>query len=317
MRGLAPLPLVALLLASTLWLPAPAARAAPGEFESYLQAAVRLYDSLDYERALEYLGRAKAKAGSVDDDVQVSLYEGIVLAELGRTDDSTAAFRAALLLRPEARLPLKVSPKVEEAFQLEQARVQKELAARPQAPPAPPTSPPRAKPPTPPATPPPPLAAQPPAPQVRRNRLSTAFVGLFFGFYTLEYERVMDGHISLLAEGLLVNYQPTLAPTADGLLQLGGLQGGIGARFYPLGAPDGFYLSPQLDLAVGTARTRERGVTTAVNGSNLMLAGTAGYSATLLDWVAVGVGAGVAYGLGSGPHRGWTGRLRLSAGVAF
>lgn len=308
MRGLAPLPLLMVLLPA-LSFGAPDAGPPPREFESYLLAATRLYDSLDYERALDYLGRAKGKAETMDDDVQVSLYEGIVLAELGRTDDSTTAFRAALLLKSDARLPLKVSPKVEDAFQLERDRVQKELAARPRPPPLPPPS----APPAPPTGLPAPLV-QP----VRANRLSTALVGLFLGFYSVEYERVMAGSTSLLAEGQLINYQPTVAPGADGLLRLAVLQGGIGARFY-LGsaAPNGFYLSPQLDLAAGASQVRERAVTTTTTGSNVMVAGTAGYSATLFDWMALAVGGGVAYGLGPGPLQGWSLRLRLSAGVAF
>src|SRR5262245_66483887 len=123
MRGLAPLPLVLWLSAAAHAAPdAGTSAAAPREFESYLLAATRLYNSLDYERALEYLGRAKKKVESMGDDVQVSLYEGIVLAELGRTDDSTAAFRAALLLKPDARLPPKVSPKLEPAFQRDRQR---------------------------------------------------------------------------------------------------------------------------------------------------------------------------------------------------
>jgi len=134
-----------LLAAAAVWLWAIAAPAAAGasgaagnDVQRYIQAAAKLYESLDYDQALEQLAHAKALAVRADDGVEISLYEGIIYADMsGHRDQSQAAFRAALLLRPDARLPVKVSPKVEKEFEQlrkqvtqEQAKEQKEQAKR-------------------------------------------------------------------------------------------------------------------------------------------------------------------------------------------
>ncbi len=100
------------------------------ELQTYLQAALRLYESLDYEQALEKLARAKGYVRDLEDDALLSFHEGIILSELNRWEQAKAAFRAGLLLKPEARLPLKVSPKVEKEFEVVRAEVQRELAAQ-------------------------------------------------------------------------------------------------------------------------------------------------------------------------------------------
>lgn len=119
---------------------APAPARAPSEeqaarlatqFQTYLTAAVRLYESLEYEQALEKLARAKTFARDTEDDASLSVYEGIVLADLGRRQQSMAAFRAGLLLKPEATLPLKVSPKVEKDFEKVRTDVFRELGLKP------------------------------------------------------------------------------------------------------------------------------------------------------------------------------------------
>jgi tetratricopeptide (TPR) repeat protein len=102
----------------------------PKELRTYLQAALRLYESLDYEQALEKLGRAKSYVRTLEDDALLSFYEGIILADLNRKEESKAAFRAGLLLKPDARLPMKVSPKVEQDFEAVRADVQRELASQ-------------------------------------------------------------------------------------------------------------------------------------------------------------------------------------------
>src|SRR3954468_24322667 len=81
------------------------------DIRRYLTAAERLYHNLDNERALEQVQRAKQYASGLEDDVLVALYEGTILSDLGRADDAMAAFRTALLLKPTAKLPMKVSPK--------------------------------------------------------------------------------------------------------------------------------------------------------------------------------------------------------------
>ncbi len=105
------------------------ARAAKGSFRTYFIAATRLYEKLEYERALEQLARAKELARGEEEDVRVALYEGIILADLGRRDEAKAAMRTALYLQPDAKLPVKVSPKVERDFEDLRREVWRELTA--------------------------------------------------------------------------------------------------------------------------------------------------------------------------------------------
>ncbi|MBZ4417061.1 tetratricopeptide repeat protein [Myxococcus sp. RHST-1-4] len=86
-------------------------------FRARLQTAARLYEELEYEQSLEALFHAKAQARSDEDRVQVALYRGIVLADLGQRPQSLTAFREALSLNLDARLPVRVSPKVERDFE--------------------------------------------------------------------------------------------------------------------------------------------------------------------------------------------------------
>jgi tetratricopeptide (TPR) repeat protein len=116
--------------------PAPGKSASPprapgkgNEFQTYLNAAVRLYESLEYEQALERLSRARRYVREVEDDVIISLYEGIIHADMGRKEQSQAAFRDGLLLQPDAKLPVKVSPKVERDFEAVRQDVRRELDA--------------------------------------------------------------------------------------------------------------------------------------------------------------------------------------------
>jgi chemotaxis protein histidine kinase CheA len=105
---------------------APAEERSP-EFQRYLLAASHLYENLEYERALEQLASARRFAHGVEDDVIIALYEGLILADLGK-QEFLAAFKAALFLQPDAKLPVKVSPKVEQDFEAVRAEVRKELA---------------------------------------------------------------------------------------------------------------------------------------------------------------------------------------------
>lgn len=101
----------------------------PQAVQKYLFAASRLYQTLEYERALEQLKRARAVTSGVADDAAIARYEGVVLFDMGKRDDGLAAFRESLYLEPDAVLPLKVSPKISEAFEATRAKVKKELAA--------------------------------------------------------------------------------------------------------------------------------------------------------------------------------------------
>jgi tetratricopeptide (TPR) repeat protein len=98
----------------------PSARKTPApreDFQSAFSAAVGLYENFEYEKALEQLSRARALAQGVEQEVPVALYQGIVQAELGQREESLASFRTGLYLQPDAKLPVKVSPKVERDFE--------------------------------------------------------------------------------------------------------------------------------------------------------------------------------------------------------
>jgi len=119
------------------------ARKAPAkaDFASLLAGAVRLYEDLEYEQALKQLGRAKAVARGPEQEATVALYEGIMLGELGQRDQALAAFRTGLYLQPEAKLPAKVSPKLERDFEEVRQGVLRDLGIA-QAPPPPQPPPP-------------------------------------------------------------------------------------------------------------------------------------------------------------------------------
>jgi hypothetical protein len=154
----------------------PSTARAQDDFSRYLKAAARLYKSLEYERALDQVQRAKKLANTLDQDVAVALHEGIILADMGKRDESLVAFKTALLLEPEAKLPFKVSPKMERDVEEIRTQVRKELVESPPAPPAPATSAPEAQalarkepgPQPPPASSEQPAPAQPPPGDVRQ-----------------------------------------------------------------------------------------------------------------------------------------------------
>jgi len=96
--------------------------------QRHLLAAEALYQQLEYERAMDEIQAAKKLSPSPEESVMLSLYEGILAAELGRRDESRAAFTAALFQRPDAALPGKVSPKVQADFEAVKAEVRAALA---------------------------------------------------------------------------------------------------------------------------------------------------------------------------------------------
>ncbi|WP_143177760.1 tetratricopeptide repeat protein [Cystobacter ferrugineus] len=87
----------------------------------------RLYEALEYERALEQIEQAKRMVPGVEASVALVLYEGIILAEMIRMDEANRAFRAALFLRPDAKLPVVVSPKLKKHFESARAEVNREM----------------------------------------------------------------------------------------------------------------------------------------------------------------------------------------------
>jgi hypothetical protein len=138
-----------LLLVLFLLPPRPALAQGSSEVQAYLLSVKRLYEDFENESALKQIARAKTLPRTPDEDVTLSLYEGVIQADLNRWAESAAAFKAALSQRPEAQLPVKVSPKVQQHFEKVRQDVKQELAARakpPEPPPAPPAPPPATKP---------------------------------------------------------------------------------------------------------------------------------------------------------------------------
>lgn len=103
---------------------------AASDFERYLTEATRLYDDLEYEKALEQLARAREVARGAEEEVTVTLYEGILFAEFNKWEQARASFLTALLLNPEAKLPVRVSPKLNREFEAQRERARQVLAKR-------------------------------------------------------------------------------------------------------------------------------------------------------------------------------------------
>jgi len=101
--------------------------------ETAVLSVRQLYDDLEYEQALEQLIHARSLAKSVEDEALLSLYEGVILADLGRSLAADAALRSALLRRADSTLPVSVSPKIEQRFEALRREVKRQLAAQPHA----------------------------------------------------------------------------------------------------------------------------------------------------------------------------------------
>ncbi|MGE6762988.1 hypothetical protein ACQKGO_33565 [Corallococcus interemptor] len=134
---------VGVVLSSLVLSPLGATAEEDSQGQACFLAAGRFYDDLEYEHALEELACARRYSAREEDTVRISLWEGIILADLGRSEASDAAFKAALSLRPDEQLPLAVSPKVEQRFEelrhqvKEALEAQRQLAAKPVEPPPP------------------------------------------------------------------------------------------------------------------------------------------------------------------------------------
>ncbi|MFY0526535.1 hypothetical protein ACN28I_26470 [Archangium gephyra] len=116
-----------LLVLAALVLPFAARAANEGEIHNYIRSINRLYESLDYELALNQLQLARKLPRGTDEEVTLSLYEGIILCEMGKQKPGASSFRAALLLRPDAKLPVQVAPKVEALFESVRKQVKQEV----------------------------------------------------------------------------------------------------------------------------------------------------------------------------------------------
>ncbi|MBN9684742.1 MULTISPECIES: hypothetical protein [unclassified Corallococcus] len=124
---------VSLMLVSPAW-SQPAASPVP-DFQARMSSASQAYEELDYEHSLEQLDAAMGVARVSGERGRVAILRGIVLADLGRRQESLAAFKEGLSLLPDASLPVKVSPKVSRDFEEVRRNVHRELARNPRPPP--------------------------------------------------------------------------------------------------------------------------------------------------------------------------------------
>lgn len=104
------------------------ARAQSAEAKKYLNAAITLYENLEYEKALKQLQKARTRAAGPDDEARISLLEGCVLADMGKEEKALTAFKTAFGIDVEAKLPVEVSPKVQVVVDKARANVRKMLA---------------------------------------------------------------------------------------------------------------------------------------------------------------------------------------------
>lgn len=83
-----------------------------------LNHARKLYEELDYERALKVLSRARQLKRDQEADITLWMYQGMILFDAGKHDESAKAFRQALAQRCGVTLPLtRVSPKMMQFFE--------------------------------------------------------------------------------------------------------------------------------------------------------------------------------------------------------
>ncbi|WNG25787.1 hypothetical protein F0U62_18510 [Cystobacter fuscus] len=122
-------PVLGLLLAWAHPPPAHAAGEGAVEYKNTIGTISRLFGQLEYEQALDQVGRARQSPLGTSALVTLSVYEGILFFEMGKLEESGEAFQVALMLRPNEKLPdqVVVSPKVEAHFEAIRQKVQREM----------------------------------------------------------------------------------------------------------------------------------------------------------------------------------------------
>ncbi|HEX5752851.1 MAG TPA: hypothetical protein VFZ09_41995 [Archangium sp.] len=255
------------LLAVLLLMPWGARAQVSPEVRTYLTSVRSLYESLEYERALEQLSSARRLTRSAEEDVALSLYEGLILADMGQNDAASAAFKAALFLNPEAKLPVRVSPKVARRFKSLRAQVKQTLASgltehapvspRPDTQPPPTAESPRQETPAPHAP-----TVNTTGQQGLRSRalipavagsVLLAVGGVSHGLARNEQARLRNGDPSLTSyeeARRSMSRGKTFQNVGAGLIGAGVVGLGLAAGFYVLGAPEA-----PMALSVGTDGT--------------------------------------------------------------
>ena len=122
--------LVASLLLGMMLLTAPRAHAEDnddGDSLGFLFEVESLYEEMEYEQALEQVRNARSAPLVKRQQQLLFLYEGVILFEMGDQTGATNAFRSALLMRLNTRIPMRVAPKIEEHFESVRQQVSLEL----------------------------------------------------------------------------------------------------------------------------------------------------------------------------------------------
>ena len=100
--------------------------------ESYLGSISGLFARGEYERALDLAKKARRlEQQSVETEASLALWEGLLLAHLGKKEEATGALEEAFLLEPDGEVPARLSPKIRDRVESIRARVKQELASRP------------------------------------------------------------------------------------------------------------------------------------------------------------------------------------------
>jgi hypothetical protein len=111
--------------------PEKAAGEGAANFKTTINTIRSLYRKLEYEQAFDLIHLARQRPLGTSELVLLSLYEGIILYEMGRHVESGDAFQMALLIRSDAKLPELVAPKIENYFETLRRRVDQEMDSGP------------------------------------------------------------------------------------------------------------------------------------------------------------------------------------------
>jgi hypothetical protein len=93
--------------------------AAPAPVNSHLEAARRLYKTLNLDAAMDELKDAETDARSRSDEeeiVQILILKGLIFADNGKPTEMDDHFKRALAMRPWAEVPPEVSPRLSKKF---------------------------------------------------------------------------------------------------------------------------------------------------------------------------------------------------------
>jgi hypothetical protein len=159
----------------------------------YIPAALRLYEEIEYEEALQALDKAaKWPSNTPEDEVRIALLEGILRFELRQDERGVSAFRRALAIDLQAQSPVSVSPKIAEQLEQVRRKMRIEIVA-PENPVVP--------------NPPPPL---PPEPPTLRERLAGYRLPIAIGGGVVALGGALSWTRAKSLEGRLRSVDPTI-----------------------------------------------------------------------------------------------------------